>query len=1096
MRWRLELAAAVLVLALALAAPSQAGAASCGYGSGGSYASNLCWLDMSGYNDTLARSPAGQPVSIALPGRYTASFTLTSRAVPGRSFPVVDARAAPLERRFAFGSSDYVGVPGLPVLYSRSAANSGVELTLSNISVVDSAGAPVTGYSFVIADAENNIAGAGESFTWTSDKPLGLIAVMNPTSTRGCHNALTGLSTTTVACTGQGSDPPAPQTSLVPLYDDVIVGADTPSTIGLTMRTNARSGVAFAIMTSKIQVTKSVVGRVRASDAFALSATSPEGSVIGSASTGAGSSATTGPLVVLPRTGGSSYTLAETASAGARLTDYSQSWSCTNNGVAMPALSGAGTSRAVSPNAGDDIQCTVTNTQLPADVSVVKTVDDRTPAPGQTVTYTLTVSNGGPSSASDVVVDDTAAAGITLVSASPSQGSCSSAGSCQLGTLPAGGTATITVKAKALTPGTAGNTARVRTSTPDRDPSNDGSSATVDVQPSADLKLVKTASATSVHEGEDFRYTITVTNAGPSTARAATMTDALPPGARLRSASSTRGTCGQSDPIVCQLGDLPSGAKATITLHVTAADAGRPENTAIVESPTPDPDPANNSDHTTVTTDRLADLVIAKSASAPVVVDGDAFDYTMKVTNKGPSRATGAVVTDTVPSGLRIEAASASRGTCTASRQTVTCDLGTLGSDASATITITARTTKAGSYTNTASVTSETPDPNPDDNLDDADVQVSARADLAIAKTASSPSGLVGDTVTYAITVTNNGPDDAADVTVTDPLPAGATYVSGKPSIGTCATVAGSVICDLGSVANGAAVTIQLKVTLIETGDTRNTAQVTTSTPDPKPANNQTATSTTTDKADVSLTKTASTAKPSIGQTVTYTITARNAGPAVARGVVITDPIPATLKYLSARPSAGSCAFAQGAVVCNVGDIPAGRTATVTLKAIVRRVGDAGNAASVVSRFPDDPNTANNLVRSLVKAAAPRLSLHKIASRTRVRTDGRVTFTLRVRNAGGSTAHQVLVCDDMPSGLVVASTSRGARFRGGDPCWTLPSLAPRRAKTLTVVVTPLSRTSGRRLNRAVLNARDARPLTARRAIRVDRVRVLGGGVTG
>src|ERR671933_2936935 len=100
-RWHVAIAPALLVLALLL--PPHASAAGCGYGTGGAYASNLCWLDMTGYNDTTARSPAGQPLSITLPSGYTATFTLTSRSVPGRAYPIVDARAAPLERRFDFG---------------------------------------------------------------------------------------------------------------------------------------------------------------------------------------------------------------------------------------------------------------------------------------------------------------------------------------------------------------------------------------------------------------------------------------------------------------------------------------------------------------------------------------------------------------------------------------------------------------------------------------------------------------------------------------------------------------------------------------------------------------------------------------------------------------------------------------------------------------------------------------------------------------------------------------------------------------------------------------------------------------------------------
>jgi large repetitive protein len=388
------------------------------------------------------------------------------------------------------------------------------------------------------------------------------------------------------------------------------------------------------------------------------------------------------------------------------------------------------------------------------------------------------------------------------------------------------------------------------------------------------------------------------------------------------------------------------------------------------------------------------------------------------------------------------------------------------------------------------------PDPEPANNLDGASVEVSARADLAIVKTASAPTALVGDTVTYGITVTNSGPDDAADVTVTDPLPAGGGFVSATPSAGTCATTAGSLVCNLGSLANGAAVTIQLRVTLTDAGDTHNVAQVTTSTPDPKPSNNQSATSSTTEQADVALTKTTSTPRPSIGQTISYTITARNAGPALARGVVITDPIPASLKYVSAKPSSGSCTVTQEALVCNVGDIASGRSTTVTLRAIVRRVGDAGNAASAVSRYPDDPNTANNLARTVVKAPPARLALRKTASRSSLSTGGHVTFRLRVRNTGDSPAHGVLVCDRMPSGLVAVHTSPKARLRDGAYCWTFSSLAPGRSKILTIVVSALSRASGRRINRATVNARDARPATASRAVTVHRIHVLGGGVTG
>jgi hypothetical protein len=345
--------------ALLLGSPAAQAAdpSGCGYGTGGPNSGTLCWLDMSGYDDATARSAAGQSMSISLPGGYTATFVVTSRPVSGTSYAGVEHRAAPLETRFAYGQTAYVGVPGQPILYSLDVGdNNGVTLALSDIQVRDSAGTPVQGYSFVVADAENNI--AGENFTWTSDQPLHQIAVINPGASAGCTLPLSGEGTSTVTCTGKGGGGGP--------YNEVLVSADTPSSIGLSMTTFARSGIAFAIETSKITFNKSVDGRVDPGDSFDLAVTSPEGTVVGSATTGTTDGATTGGVTVLPRTNGAVYTLSESGTSGSG-TDpglYTQSWSCTNAAESSSTVlpSGSGLAKTLSPQPGDDITCTVTNT--------------------------------------------------------------------------------------------------------------------------------------------------------------------------------------------------------------------------------------------------------------------------------------------------------------------------------------------------------------------------------------------------------------------------------------------------------------------------------------------------------------------------------------------------------------------------------------------------------------------------------------------------------------------------------------------------------------------------------------------------------------
>ena len=113
-----------------------------------------------------------------------------------------------------------------------------------------------------------------------------------------------------------------------------------------------------------------------------------------------------------------------------------------------------------------------------ADLSITKT-GPATAQSGGTITYTLSVSNAGPFDAHNVTVDDPLPAGETLVSATPSQGSCSGTVTCHLGTVANGGAATISILASvtASCGSTLTNTATVSGDEPDPDNSNNSSSS-------------------------------------------------------------------------------------------------------------------------------------------------------------------------------------------------------------------------------------------------------------------------------------------------------------------------------------------------------------------------------------------------------------------------------------------------------------------------------------------------------------------------------------------------------------------------------------------------------------------------------------------
>jgi uncharacterized repeat protein (TIGR01451 family) len=122
--------------------------------------------------------------------------------------------------------------------------------------------------------------------------------------------------------------------------------------------------------------------------------------------------------------------------------------------------------------------------------------------------------------------------------------------------------------------------------------------------------------------------------------------------------------------------------------------------------------------------------------------------------------------------------------------------------------------------------------------------QAGAGADLGISMTGAPNPVTTGSNLTYSITVTNNGPDSAQGVSVTDTLPAGVTFVSATTSTGSCSGTA-AVTCNLGTFANAATATITIVVTPTAAGTLTNTVNVTSATPDPVTTNNSATTSTT-----------------------------------------------------------------------------------------------------------------------------------------------------------------------------------------------------------------------------------------------------------
>ena len=719
------------------------------------------------------------------------------------------------------------------------------------------------------------------------------------------------------------------------------------------------------------------------------------------------------------------------------------------------------------------------------DLVILKTDGRTTAQPGQTLTYTLTISNVGNQGATGVTVTDTIPDNTTFVSASDGGTFAGGVVTWTIGSLAAGETVTRLVEVQVATAIPAGVTSITNTATATDDGANgvdptpgDNTGTDTDTLIAApDLVLVKDDGIVSVVAGQTVNYTLTFHNDGNQAATGVTLTDTLPANTTFVSASN--GGLLSGNVVTWSIGSMPVGSIITRTVSVQVNDPLPAGVTSITNSATvtdddangPDPTPANNTDTDIDSLASTPDLVVTKTDGVNSTSPGSTLTYTVTISNAGAQDATGVTATDTLPANTTF--VSASDGGIFADG-VVTWSIGGLAARTSVTRTVIVlvnSTVAAGvnSLTNTASATDDGaggPDPTPANNTDtDTDTLV-ANPDLAVTKTdgVTSTSVQPGQTVTYTLTISNIGNQGATGVTVSDALPANTTFVSASDG---GAFNGGAVTWDIGNLAAGAVLTRTVTVvvnSVIPAGVTQivNAASVQgdgTNGGDSNPANNTAVDIDTLVAApDLVITKTDGLTSVVPGQTVTYALTVTNVGTQDATGVVVTDILPTGVGLL--RQCLAAVASASGGVVTlDVGDLAAG--ASVTLFVTVRidstvpaGVTDITNEASVRDDGTNgaDPTPLNNTASDTdTLVAAPDLKVTKTDGKGSAQPGQTLNYTVTISNAGNQAATGVILTDTLPANTTFVSASDGGVFAGGVVTWNIGSLAA--GATLTRLVT-------------------------------------------
>ncbi len=734
--------------------------------------------------------------------------------------------------------------------------------------------------------------------------------------------------------------------------------------------------------------------------------------------------------------------------------------------------------------ANEDDQDSITIDASSADLTLVKQASTQTPNLGQQVTFTLTLTNNGPDTATGVEVTDLLPSGLTFVSSNPSVGTYNSTtGVWTVGNVNISAQPTLEIVATVTNTAAIVNTAEVTVSgepDPDSTPGNnqvgedDQSSITIDAPAAADLSVSVTADDTTPAANQQVTFTITVANGGPDQATGVVVTDLLPTGLTYVSDNPSVGTYDETTGI-WTVGSVNSGATATLTIVATVTGTLPIVNSAQVTAANEfDPDSTPNDgqgddfDSETLAAPPSADLSLDKQASTLTPNLGQQVTFTLTLTNSGPDSATGVQVTDQLPAGLTFVSSNPSVGTYNST--TGVWDVGTVASTAAPTLQIVATVTSTAAIVNNSQITASgvadpdsTPNDGQGDDFDTVTIDAPAAADLSVGMTASNNSPALNSNVTFTITLTNGGPDSATGVQVTDQLPAGLTFVSSNPSVGTYNSTTG--IWDVGTVASGAAPTLQIVATVTSSAAIVNSAQVTASgvfDPDSTPNDGQgddfdSETIDAANSADLSLAMTPSSTTPNLGSNVTFTLTLTNGGPDAATGVQVTDLLPSGLTFVSSTPSVGTYNNTTG--VWDVGTVNSGAAPTLQIVATVNNTTAITNVAQVTASGTADPdstpndNTGDDRATATIDApAAADLSVTMTPSSTTPNLGSNVTFTITVSNAGPDQATGVVVNDLLPSGLVfVSSTPSQGSYVSGTGVWTVGSINSGSSATLTLV---------------------------------------------
>ncbi|RAN71252.1 DUF11 domain-containing protein [Bacillus sp. SRB_331] len=702
------------------------------------------------------------------------------------------------------------------------------------------------------------------------------------------------------------------------------------------------------------------------------------------------------------------------------------------------------------------------------EILAVKSVDKTFAKIGDTLSYTISLSNPGNVTSqniifTDILPDGTTFISGTLVNDSGAQQIGNPGNGIQIGNINPSGMAVITINAlvtniPSINPISNSSSVQFQHIVDPSQPviTQTASSNTVTTTiNSAILATSKSADKSIISVGDTITYTTTITNIGNTPATNITFTSAIPANTTFIPNSVTINgmqQLGARPALGVNIPNIAPGATVTVTFQVTVISV--PPSSSIMDNDTilyfytvdPSAVPVTTSTSTNIVTNPVLDAMITmiKSVDQTLVTLGDTITYTTLLTNSGNTNATNITFTDLIPDGTTFVSDSVTINGITqlGLNPNTGITIGSIAPNSSIAIAfqVTATSTPVqnpiansatASYTFIADPNAPIVSRNVTSNttfttINTATILSSKQVDKAFSH--------IGDTLTYTVTLTNNGNSSAQNVIFTDTVPSGTTFIANTFSINGIPQSGANPVngVNIGSITAGTTVNVSFQVTVTSL-PTENpivnfssTSYQLVSPPDAETSISNPV-STQIREAILSMKKNESLSFADVGQTAFYTTSIANVGNTDATNIVFTDVLPSGLTFVpntltvdgilqpNADPNTGVLLAA----------LPPNEIYSIVFQVTVNSIppiNPAPNTASTTYEFTVDPgnppvsNTASSNT-TLLQINNANIISTKTANLTFADVGNTITFTLNLPNTGNVAATDVTIIDILDSNL-------------------------------------------------------------------------------